>query len=77
MNGRENDSFFNFLQDNNNLEYTTTYNKRTGKNKYFISIARVEQYDVNYYIKVIDKDIKISGEKEDTLAILEFERYYI
>ena len=67
MNGISRESFFNFPQEENKIDYSII--KHGQLINYEISFSPVEQYDVNYYVKAVYKNNLISGEKKDTIAI--------
>ena len=76
MNGDSINSFFNFLQEKDNLEYSIT-NGNNNKRKYTISFYPIENFEVNYFIKAVYRDTKLKGEIENTIAISESDGYYI
>ena len=76
MNGKSMDSFFVFEQEKDLVDYNITVNKN-GKKSYTITFYPVEQFDVNYYVKGVYKDSRISDEVKDTIAISESEGYYL
>ena len=75
MNGKTEDSFFVFEQEQDLVDYNITI--KNGKKSYNIAFYPVEQYNVNYYVKGVYKEGRITDEIKDTIAISESEGYYL
>jgi hypothetical protein len=75
MNGKEKDSFFNFPQEKDLIEYDMV---KDGKGiSYRIKFYPVDYTSVHYYVKGVYRHDKLDEEVKDTIAISESEGTYL